>query len=73
MTIDASKYVDARIDKAFQSGELYTDVAYLETIQDYPRWKREGRLLNYKPPNFDDVNLAFKDADGGYVAGQICM
>jgi ABC-type Fe3+ transport system substrate-binding protein len=39
----------------------------LQTVHDFPRWKAEGKLIEYKPPNFEDVNDAIKDRDGAYV------
>lgn len=39
----------------------------LQTVHDFPRWKSEGKLLEYKPPNFEDVHQAIIDKDGAYV------
>jgi hypothetical protein len=69
MTIrtDLSKYHDARIDNQLARNRLEPDVAHLQTLQDFDRWKREGVLLRYKPEGFDQVYREFKDKDGYYT------
>lgn len=67
VTTDLSKYVDTRIDRSYLVNAPYVDIAILQTVHDYPRWKEEGRLLPYKPSTFDDINNAIKDLDGAYV------
>ena len=69
MTIrtDLSKYHDARIDNQLARNRLEPDVAHLQTLQDFDRWKREGVLLRYKPEGFDQVYRQFKDKDGYYT------
>jgi ABC-type Fe3+ transport system substrate-binding protein len=69
MTIrtDLSKYHDARIDNQLARNRLEPDVAHLQTLQDFDRWKREGVLLRYRPEGFDQVYRQFKDKDGYYT------
>jgi ABC-type Fe3+ transport system substrate-binding protein len=69
MTIktDLSKYHDARIDNQLARKRLEPDVAQLQTLQDFDRWKHEGVLLRYKPEGFDQVYKEFKDKDGYYT------
>lgn len=67
LTNDVSKYLDGRIDRAFYANDEYVDVAMLETLQDYTRWKAENRLLYYKPANWNDIVNGEKDLDGAYV------
>ena len=67
LTNDVSKYLDGRIDRAFYANDEYVDVAMLETLQDYTRWKAENRLLYYKPATWDDIVNGEKDLDGAYV------
>ncbi len=62
-----SKYLDGRIDRAFYANDEYVDVAMLETLQDYMRWKAENRLLYYKPATWNDIVNGEKDLDGAYV------
>jgi ABC-type Fe3+ transport system substrate-binding protein len=68
MVVDYSKFHDVRIDNQFATGQLIPDVAHLQTLQDFTRWKQEGRLLHYKPAGFSKVHDAFKDPDGAWVA-----
>lgn len=67
ITAELSKYADSKIDRSYIEGEPFVDYAMLQTVHDFPRWKAEGKLLEYKPPNFEDVNAAIKDKDGAYV------
>jgi ABC-type Fe3+ transport system substrate-binding protein len=43
----------------------------LQTAADYVRWKKEGRLIVFKPDGFDKMDAAFKDADGTYWATMV--
>jgi ABC-type Fe3+ transport system substrate-binding protein len=72
LTVDFSKYHDSRIDRAFFAGEEETDVAVLQTVHDFPRWKGQNRLLLYKPPTFDDIYSGEKDLDGAFIPIGIC-
>ncbi|GMF18830.1 unnamed protein product [Phytophthora lilii] len=49
LIVDYSKYHDVRIDNQLETDSLVPDVVALQTLQDFPRWAREGKLLNYKP------------------------
>ncbi|KAI9647882.1 hypothetical protein NHQ30_004270 [Ciborinia camelliae] len=66
-TIDLSKYHDSRIDRAYWNNNETVDVAILQTLQDFQRWKEEGRLLFYKPPTFEDLYSGEKDLDGAFL------
>ena len=39
----------------------------LQTLQDFPRWSKEGRLLPYKPRGWDKVYTHFKDKHGAWT------
>jgi ABC-type Fe3+ transport system substrate-binding protein len=65
---DLSKYHDARIDNQLARGRLECDLAHLQTLHDFDRWKAEGRLMLYKPLGWDQVYGDFKDPDGAYTA-----
>ena len=69
--VDLSKYHDARIDNQLARGKLECDVAQLQTLHDFDRWKAEGNLLAYKPLDWDQVYGDFKDPDGAYTAVMI--
>ncbi|KAF9763808.1 hypothetical protein IL306_002977 [Fusarium sp. DS 682] len=64
VTVDLSKYHDARLDQqlAASGKSVYVDSIILQTLQDYPRWAQEGALLNYAPKGFDQIDHAFKDS-----------
>ena len=55
------------INAQLQTHKLQVDLAALQTIQDYERWKKIGALLPFKPDGFDKVNDEWKDKDGAYV------
>jgi ABC-type Fe3+ transport system substrate-binding protein len=67
--VDLSKYHDGAIDNQLIRNQLEPDVAYLQTIQDFHRWKKQGQLLPYR----DAIGLKYvyptlKDPDGTFVA-----
>lgn len=67
MVVDLSKYHDARIDYQLKTDTLVVDVAQLQTLQDFPRWKKEGVLMNYKPIGWDHIYNELKDPEGAYT------
>ncbi|CAG8959279.1 hypothetical protein HYFRA_00013049 [Hymenoscyphus fraxineus] len=67
LTVDLSKYHDSRIDRAYLAGNEYIDIAILQTLHDFPRWRDQQRLLNYKPANFEDIYLGEKDLNGAFL------
>ncbi|MFC3572019.1 ABC transporter substrate-binding protein [Streptomyces yaanensis] len=68
LIVDYSKYHDVRVDNQFATGTLVPDVVQLQTLQDFTRWKEQGRLLRYKPAGFSQVHDGFKDPQGAWVA-----
>jgi ABC-type Fe3+ transport system substrate-binding protein len=68
MVVDYSKFHDVRIDSQLAEGTLVPDVVQLQTLQDFDRWKRERKLLPYKPAGFSQVHDSFKDPDGTWTA-----
>jgi ABC-type Fe3+ transport system substrate-binding protein len=67
IVVDYSKYHNARIDNQLATNTLVPDVAQLQTLQDFPRWKTEGVLEHYKPAGWDKIYKDFRDADGAYT------
>lgn len=67
VTVDLSKYHDGNLDLQLAAKNVYVDSIILQTLHDYPRWKKEGALLNYAPRNFDQIYPIFKDADAAYA------
>ncbi|KAK9761862.1 hypothetical protein K7432_012914 [Basidiobolus ranarum] len=73
ITVDLSKYHDELIDKQLAMGgdALEPDVTHLQTVQDFPRWKSEGALMQYKPIGFKYTYNPYKDPEGYYWATNI--
>ncbi|KAB8288472.1 hypothetical protein EYC80_010137 [Monilinia laxa] len=65
--VDLSKYHDSRIDRGYWSNNHTYDVAVLQTLHDFQRWKEEDRLLFYKPPTFLDLYAGETDLDGAFL------
>lgn len=68
LIVDYSKYHDVRVDNQFATDTLVPDVLQFQTLQDFDRWKQQGRLLHYKPAGFSKVYDKFKDPQGAWVA-----
>lgn len=68
LVVDYSKYHDVRVDNQLATGTLVPDVVQFQTVQDFVRWKEQGRLLYYKPAGFSKVYNGFKDREGAWVA-----
>uniref|UniRef100_K3W8W1 Uncharacterized protein n=1 Tax=Globisporangium ultimum (strain ATCC 200006 / CBS 805.95 / DAOM BR144) TaxID=431595 RepID=K3W8W1_GLOUD len=68
LIVDYSKYHDVRIDNQLETNSLVPDVVALQTLQDFPRWKNEGKLLHYRPANFSQIHEGFKDSNGAWFA-----
>lgn len=67
------QYHDSRVNRQFQrDGTDGADIAVLQTLHDYGRWKREGRLLPYKPSKWEDVYSSIKDPAGAFTGTYIC-
>ena len=66
-----SNQLAPRIDEQIAGNRLEADVAVLQTIQDFERWKRLGALLANRGPNFDQVLGKFKDRDGYSVGVRV--
>lgn len=76
MRLDLSKYLDARADMAYalsKGADDGIDVAVLQSLHDFPRWKSEDRLLPYKVAQWNDIYPQFVDRDGAYTGLYICM
>ncbi len=63
---DLSKYHDARIDQQLARGRLEADIAMLQTLHDFDRWKAAGQLLAYKPLDWDALLPDTRDAEGAF-------
>ncbi|MFF7073212.1 ABC transporter substrate-binding protein [Streptomyces pseudovenezuelae] len=67
IVVDFSKNHDARIDNQVAEHHVVADVVHLQTIDDFPRWKKEGILQQYKPVGWNKVDSRIKDKDGYYT------
>ena len=56
-----------KINQQLKAGTLDADLAILQTVQDYLRWKKEGVLAPFKPAAWGAIDDSFKDPDGYYV------
>ncbi|KAI5304007.1 hypothetical protein KEM56_006965 [Ascosphaera pollenicola] len=72
-TVDLFKYHDSRIDREWCKNDPKTDVILLQTLHDFPIWKRQDRFLYYKPPIFDQIYASKKDLDSDYTPFWINM
>ncbi|KAG7386789.1 hypothetical protein PHYBOEH_008595 [Phytophthora boehmeriae] len=68
LVVDYSKYHNVRIDNQLETGTLVPDVVALQTLQDFPRWAEEGKLLSYKPKGFSQIHQSLKDKEGAWMA-----
>lgn len=55
LTVDVSKYHDGNLDRQLATNDVYVDSIILQTLHDYPRWKAEGAIINYKPVGFEGM------------------
>lgn len=68
MVVDYSKYHDVRVDNQLETNSLVADIVALQTVNDYPRWKRQGKLLEYKPAGFSKIYQGFVDPEGSWIS-----
>ncbi|MFI2073846.1 ABC transporter substrate-binding protein [Streptomyces triculaminicus] len=65
--VDFSKNHDARLDNQIAEHKVVADVVHLQTLDDFPRWKKEGALEQYRPVGWNKVYDKIKDKDGYYT------
>ncbi|HLH94074.1 MAG TPA: extracellular solute-binding protein [Xanthobacteraceae bacterium] len=68
-----SNGLNRRIDQQIASGNMESDLAIFQTIQDFVRWKRAGALQMFRPLGFDAIGPAFKDEDGAFTTVSVNM
>jgi hypothetical protein len=68
LTVDLYKYHDVRLDKLLAENNVYIDTIALQTTHNFPRWKKQGALLNYAPRGFDQIFTEFRDVDAAYYS-----
>jgi hypothetical protein len=62
-----SNVLTPRIDEQIEDGNLAVDMAVLQTLQDFARWKKEGQLLRFIPEGWETIDATFKDPEGDWV------
>jgi len=68
LTDGLSNVLNAKIEEQLSTNKVETDLAILQTIQDFIAWNRRGLLLAFKPDGFDAISSQSKDKDGAWVA-----
>ncbi|MFF6793673.1 ABC transporter substrate-binding protein [Streptomyces filamentosus] len=68
VTVDLSKYHNARVDGMHLRGDNRADVVHVQTLYDFPYWKEQGLLMPYRPLGLEHVDPAYVDPDGTYYA-----
>ena len=67
VVVDYSKVHSARLDQQLEDRHVIPDIIQLQTLQDFPRWRREGKLVPYKPAGWDSIYSSFKDQTGAWT------
>jgi len=62
-----SNVLNQQIEQQMKDGKLAVDFAKFQTAQDFVRWKAEGKMLAFKPQDFDAIHPSFKDPDGAFI------
>src|SRR6476646_4075612 len=63
-----SNVLNEKIEQQMAAKKLAVDMAFFQTVQDFVTWKKEGKLLAFKPDGFDQILPNFRDKDGAYLA-----
>src|SRR5262245_27230742 len=63
-----SNVLNQRIEQQLAAGQLEVDLTFFQTVQDFVNWKRQGRLLAFKPDGFEQIIPNLRDQDGTYMA-----
>jgi ABC-type Fe3+ transport system substrate-binding protein len=62
-----SNQLSPRIDRQIAAKKLECDIAVLQTLQDFERWKREGALATLPGAMFDHVDRRYYDPDRTFI------
>src|SRR5207237_5053159 len=62
-----STALNKKIEAQFANRKVETDLAILQTIQDFAKWKKAGAMLSFRPAGWDTIDEAYKDGDGAFV------
>src|SRR4051812_32755850 len=61
-----STALNKKIKTQLGSQKVETDLAILQTIQDFAKWKKIGAMLPFRPAGWDTIDEAYKDEDGAF-------
>ena len=50
-----SNVLNEQIEKQMAEKKLAVDMAFFQTVQDFVTWKKQGKLLQFKPDGFDQI------------------
>jgi ABC-type Fe3+ transport system substrate-binding protein len=64
---DYSNVTDLKIDRQLRENLVEVDVANLQTVADFVRWKNAGELQPFHFDGWAGIDAAYKDPDGAYV------
>jgi ABC-type Fe3+ transport system substrate-binding protein len=68
-----SNVLNQQIEQQLKDGKLQVDLVKFQTAQDFVRWKREGKMLAFRPEEFDAIHPTFKDPDGAFIVWYVGM
>ena len=68
-----SNVLDRKIDDQLAAQKLEVDMAFLQTAQDFVRWKGAGRLLRFKPNGYERIDPRFRDEDGAFTTTSVVL
>lgn len=63
-----SNVLNQQIEQQMAEKKLAVDMAFFQTVQDFAAWKKQGKLMLFKPDGFEHIYPNFKDPDGAYMA-----
>jgi ABC-type Fe3+ transport system substrate-binding protein len=63
-----SNVLNEQIEKQMADKKLAVDLAFFQTVQDFVKWKSQGKLLHFKPDGFEHIYPNFRDPDGAYMS-----
>jgi ABC-type Fe3+ transport system substrate-binding protein len=63
-----SNVLNTGIEEQLRTKKVETDLAMLQTVQDFVAWEKRGLLQRFKPVGFDKINNLTKDKEGAWIA-----
>ena len=63
-----SNVLNEMIEKQMAEKKLQVDMTFFQTVQDFVKWKAQGKLMNFKADGFDQIYPNLRDADGAYMS-----